>query len=113
MKFVKIIVCLLALLVLSSCATLNDADGTTLKSDLVTESPTEPVTEEPEPSLTESEALTEAEEKPFVVNKNTKKYHSEDCRYVGFMNEENKIFVTSTPEKLHSQSYKPCSFCQN
>ena len=121
MKIRKIVICLFALLVLSSCVNVNYPNDTTIYDDVITEPSTkprtEPVTEEPEIIPPESEyAESEHEEaeteKSFIVNKSTKKYHNEDCRYVGFMNEENKVFVTSTPENLQLQSYKPCAFCQ-
>ena len=112
MKFKKLILCLLALLVLSSCVNVNYGDETTLQNDVVTEPSTESVEDETETAPAESETLEEEAENSYIINKNTKKYHAEDCRYVGFMNEENKIFVNSTPEKLQNQSYKPCAFCQ-
>ena len=114
MKIRKIVVCLVAVLVLSSCINMNYPDDTTIYDDVITESPTEPrtepVTEKSE--IVHPESKHEENENSFIVNKSTKKYHNEDCRYVGFMNDENKVFVTSTPEKLQSQSYKPCHFCQ-
>ena len=112
MKFTKLILCLLAILVLSSCVKVNYEYDTTLQTDAVTEPITERVTDVTEVIPTETETTKKEIEKPFILNKNTKKYHNEDCRYVGFMNEENKVFVTSTHEKLQSQSYKPCAFCQ-
>ena len=114
MKFQKILVCLLAVLILSSC--VNYVYGTDFPSDTPEESTTEPITEGVEnvretiPS--ETEYAQEETEKSFIVNKSTKKFHNEDCRYVGFMNEENKLFITSTSEKLQSLSYSPCAFCQ-
>ena len=126
MKFTKLILCLLAILLLSSCVKVNYEYDTTLQTDAVTEPTTERVADVTEVIPTETERVTDVTEviptetettkkeieKPFILNKNTKKYHNEDCRYVGFMNEENKVFVTSTHEKLQSQSYKPCAFCQ-
>ena len=113
MKLKKIIVLLVALLVFSSCidVNINYTSDTKLQNDVKTEPITESAADETEMIPIESEIEVELE-KPFIVNKSTKKYHNEDCRYVGFMNEENKFFVTSTHEKLQSQSYKPCSFCQ-
>ena len=115
MKFTKLILCLLALVILSSCVYIHYGDETTIQNEIVTEPITESVSDEtdiiPVENLPETKPKEEIEQF-FVVNKNTKKYHNEDCHYVGFMNEENKLFVTSTPEKLQSQSYKPCSFCQ-
>ena len=111
MKTIKIVVCLLAVLVLSSC-TVNYIYDTTAKQDIVTEPTTESASDETENFPQETVQEKDETEKPFIINKNTKKYHNEDCRYVGFMNEENKIFVTSTPEKLQLQSCEPCSFCQ-
>lgn len=72
----------------------------------ITAKPTE------ETDFIEKEPAAPSLEQSFILNKNTKKYHREDCRFVGFMNEENKIFVNSTPEKLQEQSYEPCYFCQ-
>ena len=118
MELKKIIVCLLAMLVLSSCVDININYGndTTFPQDVITEPVTEPITEsaadETETIPVESDIKSEEVEKPFIVNKSTKKYHNEDCRYVGFMNEENKLYITSTPEKLQNRLYKPCSFCQ-
>ena len=111
MKLKKFVLCLVVLFLLSSCVSVNNVPKTTDKLQDTATPATESadVTEEI-PTKTEK---TEGKiENPFIINKNTKKYHNEDCRYVGFMNDENKVFVTSTPEKLQSQSYKPCHFCQ-
>ena len=111
MKLKKFVLCLVVLFLLSSCVNVNNVPKTTDKLQDTTTPATESadVTEETPPKTENAEGKIE---NPFIINKNTKKYHNEDCRYVGFMNDENKVFVTSTPEKLQSQSYKPCHFCQ-
>ena len=116
MRFEKIIVCLLAVFILSSCVNTYYPDDTTVKNDVVTEAVTDTVedttvAEETEQTAPETFAK-ETVGKPFIANIKTKKFHNEDCRYVGFMNEENKLFITSTTEKLQSQGYSPCAFCQ-
>ena len=112
MKIKKIIVCLLAVLILSSCTVINHTHGTTAKEDIVTEPTTESAADATENLPKETAQKKYETEKLFIINKNTKKYHSEDCHYVRRMNEENKMFVNSTPERLQSQSYSPCSYCQ-
>ena len=96
------------ILLFSSCV----SDKITYDTTKIENPDTEPITDTIEETLPESQEILEEIERSFIVNKITKKYHNEDCRYVGFMNEENKLFITSTPEKLQSQKYKPCSHCQ-
>lgn len=109
-KLFSFIVAITTVLSISSCGTVNYLPDTTESNAYITEPIIETVSNITEEIKTETEFIKE--EKPFILNKKTKKFHNEDCRYVGFMNEENKIFVTSTPEKLQSQSYSPCAFCQ-
>lgn len=54
---------------------------------------------------------TEGEIMEYVLNKNNKKFHYEDCQSVQDMKEENKQQYTGTREDLIMQGYKPCGNC--
>ena len=113
MKLKKITLCLIIIsLLLPSCINRDFIcyPTSTTAKDIIE---TEPDTEATKETTLEIQEETEEIERHFIVNISTNKYHNEDCRYVGFMNEENKLFITSTPEKLRQQEYKPCSHCQN
>lgn len=47
----------------------------------------------------------------YILNKNNKKFHKEDCSSVSSMKEENKEVYTGTREDLVKQGYEPCGRC--
>ena len=57
------------------------------------------------------EAKEETEEKEYVLNTNTKKFHYPTCDSVKKMKEKNKKTVTASREDLISSGYSPCGGC--
>ncbi len=47
----------------------------------------------------------------YVLNTNSKKFHSPSCSSVKNMRDENKAFYTGTRDDLISEGYKPCGVC--
>ena len=47
----------------------------------------------------------------YVLNTNTMKFHTPDCRSVGQMKEENKSFFTGSREEILDLGYVPCKNC--
>ena len=47
----------------------------------------------------------------YIVNTNTKKYHTEDCTNAQSIKEENKETFNGTEEWLKDNGYKPCGVC--
>ena len=66
---------------------------------------------EGEPKVTEEASEREAEEKNYILNTNTKKYHYESCSSVKQMKEHNKEFFTGSSQEAQEQGYKPCKMC--
>ena len=63
---------------------------------------------EPEPEPDES-----PDAKTYVINKSTKKVHTEDCRYATDMKEENKEIYTGTLDDLIVDGYfSACGTCK-
>ena len=87
-----IILLILCVFVLPSCAD-NDIilENESLK-DIVTESP------------------TDVNKKIYVLNTNSHKYHLPDCRFVSGINPENR-YDTSDIDFIKSRGYEPCSSC--
>ena len=87
-----IILLILCVFVLPSCAD-NDIilENESLK-DIVTESP------------------TDINKKIYVLNTNSRKYHLPDCRFVNGINPENR-YDTSDMDFIKSRGYEPCSSC--
>ena len=87
-----IILLILCVFVLPSCAD-NDIvlENESLK-DIVTESP------------------TDINKKIYVLNTNSRKYHLPDCRFVNGINPENR-YDTSDIDFIKSRGYEPCSSC--
>jgi len=53
------------------------------------------------------------EEKTYIINKNSKKVHSEDCRYAKDIKEENKEVYTGTLDDLLSDGeFSACGTCK-
>ena len=51
----------------------------------------------------------------YVINKDSKKIHKEDCSFSKRMNEENKLIVKLTPEELNEyfeNGYTLCTTCK-
>ena len=48
----------------------------------------------------------------YVLNTNTKKFHTPDCSSVSDMNDKNKSFFTGTRDEAIAQGYKPCGRCK-
>ena len=87
-----IILLVLCVFVLPSCAD-NDIilENESLK-DIVIESP------------------TDVNKKIYVLNTNSHKYHLPDCRFVNGINPENR-YDTSDMDFIKSRGYEPCSSC--
>ena len=47
----------------------------------------------------------------YIVNTSTGVFHHIHCRHVKRMDEENKLEVNTTSEKLKAEGYKPCGTC--
>lgn len=52
-----------------------------------------------------------SEERTYVLNTNTKKFHYPECSSVDRMSEKNKRVVTDTREDVIAQGYGPCGNC--
>ncbi len=51
-------------------------------------------------------------EKTYVLNENTKKFHTPDCSGVKDIKEENKKSFTGSRDELIQEGYSPCSRCK-
>lgn len=47
----------------------------------------------------------------YVGNARTHKFHYSDCRYVGEMNENNKVYFDDRDEAI-DEGYVPCKVCR-
>lgn len=54
---------------------------------------------------------TSGEVATYIMNRNNKKFHYEDCSSVAQMKESNKQKYTGTREDLLKQGYEPCGNC--
>lgn len=59
----------------------------------------------------EAETAESSSEQTYILNTNTKKFHSPDCSSVDQMSEKNKQEYTGTREELIAQGYDPCGNC--
>ena len=66
---------------------------------------------EEEPAAQAPEAAAPAEERTYVLNASTKKFHYPECSSVDRMAEKNRQTVTDTRDDLISQGYDPCGNC--
>lgn len=57
-------------------------------------------------------ASTNATEKTYVLNENTKKFHTPECSGVKDIKEENKKSFTGSREELIKEGYSPCGRCK-
>ena len=55
---------------------------------------------------------TEAQERTYVLNTNTKRYHLPNCNSVADIKDKNKEVVTTTKEKIEDEGYRPCQRCK-
>ena len=53
---------------------------------------------------------TDVNKKIYVLNTNSRKYHLPDCRFVNGINPENR-YDTSDMDFIKSRGYEPCSSC--
>lgn len=47
----------------------------------------------------------------YILNTNTKKFHTSDCRYVNSIKDKNKAYHTGSKEELINQGYDLCKVC--
>ncbi len=94
---------------------LRDADVEVLRTDLLGDiiftSNGEEVT-----FITQKDTNSETEKNgeilEWVVNKNSKKFHTPFCSSVDDMKEENKLHLKATRESLINDGYSPCGVCK-
>lgn len=48
----------------------------------------------------------------YVVNTNTKKFHSPSCSSITEMNESNKLYYMGSREDAIAEGYSPCQRCK-
>ncbi|MGI6020521.1 MAG: ComEC/Rec2 family competence protein [Lachnospiraceae bacterium] len=58
-----------------------------------------------------SAGSADTEEKQYILNTNTKKYHYPSCKSVGEIKEKNKKEYTGNAEDLIKSGYSPCGNC--
>ena len=92
---------------------------TTQPTEAETEPTTEPSTESTEPSTDPVEETTVPEEpsttgneRDYVLNTNSKKFHYPDCSSVGQMKSSNRADFYGTREEVIAQGYEPCGRCK-
>lgn len=86
----------------------RNADIDTLESvakPVPTPDPSETDVPDPEPDLVPSGSY-------YVLNTNSKKFHSPDCGSVSKINTSNKEYSTETAEELVAKGYAPCGNCK-
>ena len=85
-----------------------------------TPSPTPEATPPPEPAPTPEANGVDGDRsgpevpspvRDYVLNTNSMKFHTSDCRSVGQMKEENKSFFTGSREEVLEMGYVPCKIC--
>lgn len=87
----------------------TDEMGTiTLQSDGSTVSPVNTVTEALSQSESSATETTEIQEHAYIGNKNSKKYHTDDCR--SLPKEANRVYFSSKTE-AESNGFTPCGSC--
>lgn len=63
-------------------------------------------------AVSETQAAESAEEKDYVLNTNSHKFHLADCVSVADMEEHNKETRRSTRTQLIAEGYEPCGRCK-
>ena len=59
-----------------------------------------------------AEVVTQTEEnRTYILNRNSKKFHLEDCENAATIKAENKEIYTGTRDLLITQGYDPCGAC--
>lgn len=58
-----------------------------------------------------TEPVQQSEERTYVLNTNTEKFHYPECSSVDRMSEKNKRVVTDAREDVIAQGYDPCGNC--
>ncbi len=84
------------------------------KNDNKTEQTTDKNTQTNSDSTTTTTTNPQSKTKTYVINKNSKKIHTNDCSFVDRMKEENKQIVQLTNDELHNylnDGYTTCSSC--
>lgn len=84
----------------------SDTNRTVIKTETGTKSPTTSQNSE----TTQTEKETENKEIVYVGNKNSKKFHKENCESVFAMNEKNKEYLHGRKDAL-VKGYSPCNNC--
>lgn len=59
----------------------------------------------------EHEFDDKGEKKTFIVNLNSKKFHTEDCKFAKDIKDENKKVYKGTKQSLINNGYEPCKSC--
>ena len=97
--------------------------STPAPAEVVTEAPTEEITEAPIEDTPEeiNEEITEApivitqapvsNEKTYVLNTNTKKFHKQSCSEVKKIKDTNLSYYTGTANEVIQQGYSACKKC--
>ena len=66
-----------------------------------------------ESKAVESETeITDGEKQTYIVNLNTKKFHTEDCPAVQKIKADNKKSYTGYRDNLVNNGYEPCGQCK-
>lgn len=78
------------------------------ETEEVTEPETEPATEPETEEETEAEVYTVT----YIGNRNTKKFHYQDCSSVSDMKESNKVWLDGGRDEAISRGYVPCKRCK-
>ena len=78
-----------------------------------TEAPTDPPTEAPTeaPTNPPTEAPTEKDERTYVLNTNTKKFHYAYCSSADDIKASNRGEFTGTRDEVMAKGYEPCGRC--
>ena len=64
------------------------------------------------PKQTSYVPAEEADERTYILNTSSKKFHYPECGSVDHMSEKNKQTVTTTRDDLIAQGYDPCGACK-
>ena len=81
-------------------------DASQISKSMAGEPASESVTETPA-----SEQQPIVNERTYILNTNTKKFHSPTCRDIGKMKDENKQEYAGSREDIMNQGYEPCKHC--
>ncbi len=76
------------------------------------ESETQAITESESVTETQTETDIEKEAETYILNTNSKKYHTPSCSFVTRMNEANKAEFCGDDSELIAQGYSACKSCK-